>query len=579
MALPTNRATDSLGVLLLLLWLSAGDRPLGPARAAAAGGTTVQSPAGTIAQNEVAATVGRVLASGEHPGLNWSAIPDVVDKLKPLYEAEADRLLWFSGTTTGPLLQPALTAIAAAGDRGLDAADYDAAFLAERWASIRAKTATGPELAHFDLAVSVAAARMIKAVHLGRVDPATMQWGYGIAAKPLDVTGEVQEARQGKGLGAVLDSLEPAVSHYSRAKKLLAVYKAALRVGEPPALPELPRGQKKVEAGKPWNGVAQLKARLRVFGDLPATAAAGTSTDYNATLVEAVKRFQRRHGLEADGVLGAGTIRVLNVSLAHRVRQIELAMERMRWLPQLSHRPNIFVNVPLFRLWATDPQTGAEPLRMNVVVGQSLDHKTPIFVEELEYVIFRPYWVPPYGITVKEIVPHVQRDPSYFGREDLQIVASGEDDAPELPPTPENLAAVVAGTLHIRQKPGPKNSLGLAKFIFPNSENVYMHGTPAQQLFSRVRRDFSHGCIRVADPVGLAEFVLDGEWDRERIVEAMKNGPERNRVDLASPVPVYLLYTTAVADPEGRIFFYEDIYGHDARLARALANRYQGTAL
>ena len=151
-ALPTNRAPNSFGVLLvLLLWLSFGDRAPGPSRAAAARGTTVQTPAATIAQNEVAATVGRVLASGEHPSLTWSAIPDVVGELKPLYESEADRLLWFNGTTPGTLLQPALAAIAAAGDRGLDPADYDAAFLAERWASIRAKTATGPELAHFDL--------------------------------------------------------------------------------------------------------------------------------------------------------------------------------------------------------------------------------------------------------------------------------------------------------------------------------------------------------------------------------------------------------------------------------------------
>jgi murein L,D-transpeptidase YcbB/YkuD len=560
---------------VLLLWLSFGDQAPGPPRAAAARGTTVQTSAATIAQNEVAATVGRVLASGEHPSLTWSAIPDVVGELKPLYESESDRLLWFNGTTPGPFLQPALTAIAAAGDRGLDPADYDAVFLAERWASIRAKTATGPEVAHFDLAVSVAAARMIKAVHLGRIDPATMQWGYSIAAKPLDVAGQLQEARQGKGLGAVLDSLEPEVSHYGRAKKLLAVYKAALRVGEPPALPELPRGQKKVEAGKPWDGVPQLKARLRVFGDLPAAAAAGSATDYNATLVEAVKRFQRRHGLEADGVLGAGTIRVLNISLAHRVRQIELAMERMRWLPQLSDHPNIFVNVPLFRLWATDPLTGAEPLRMNVVVGQSLDHKTPIFVEELEYVIFRPYWVPPYGITVKEIVPHVRRDPSYFTREDLQIVAGGEDDAPELPPTPENLAAVVAGTLHIRQKPGPKNSLGLAKFIFPNSENVYMHGTPAQQLFSRVRRDFSHGCIRLEDPARFAQWVLrdEPEWTRERIDAAMQ-GTKPTRVDLKEPITVVLFYDTVHVNSEGVAYFVEDIYGHDQALDVALKRGY-----
>ena len=202
-------------------------------------------------------------------------------------------------------------------------------------------------------------------------------------------------------------------------------------------------------------------------------------------------------------MIGVGTLRALNVPLAQRVKQIELAMERMRWLPELDDRPNFFVNVPLFRMWATDPRGADEPLRMNVVVGQSLNHQTPLFVEQLEYVIFRPYWNPPYGITVKEIVPKARRDPGYMARENLEIVASGADNAPALEPTPENLSKVVAGKLSIRQKPGEKNSLGLAKFIFPNAEAIYMHGTPAQQLFSRARRDFSHGCIRLEDPARL----------------------------------------------------------------------------
>jgi murein L,D-transpeptidase YcbB/YkuD len=190
------------------------------------------------------------------------------------------------------------------------------------------------------------------------------------------------------------------------------------------------------------------------------------------------------------------------VTIAHRVRQIQLAMERMRWLPQVSDRPNLFVNVALFRLWATDPASTDEPLRMNVVVGKSLDHKTPIFMDRMEYVIFRPYWNPPYSITVNEIVPHARRDANYFAKENLEIVASGDDDAEALAVTPENLDRVMSGRLFVRQRPGPKNSLGLAKFIFPNAENVYMHGTPAQSLFSRVRRDFSHGCIRLEDPAG-----------------------------------------------------------------------------
>jgi murein L,D-transpeptidase YcbB/YkuD len=282
-----------------------------------------------------------------------------------------------------------------------------------------------------------------------------------------------------------------------------------------------------------------------------------------------------RHGLEGDGVMGAGTIRAVNVKLAQRVRQIELAMERMRWLPSLSDQPNVFVNLPLFRLWATDPATGAEPLRMNVVVGKSLDHQTPIFVEQMEYVIFRPYWNPPPSIILKEIVPKARKDPSYLAREDMEIVASGDDSAAALAATPENLSEVVAGRLHLRQKPGPHNSLGLAKFIFPNDENVYMHGTPAQQLFSRARRDFSHGCIRLENPERFAEWVLrdQPEWTRERIETAMQ-GERPTRVNLKHPLTVVLFYDTVHVNSEGVMLFVEDIYGHDRALDAALARGY-----
>ncbi len=250
-------------------------------------------------------------------------------------------------------------------------------------------------------------------------------------------------------------------------------------------------------------------------------------------------------------------------------------MERMRWLPVLSEEPNVFVNLPLFRMWATDPTTGDEPLRMNVVVGKSLGHQTPIFVEKMEYVIFRPYWTPPRGITVKEIVPHIRRDPAYFDRENLEIVESGEDAAPTFEPTPENLSQVLAGRLHIRQRPGPKNSLGLAKFIFPNADNVYMHGTPAQQLFSRVRRDFSHGCIRLEDPARFAEWVLrdQPEWTRERIDAAMQ-GTKPLRVNLKQPLTVVLFYDTVHVNSEGVVFFVRDIYDDDRELDVALKRGY-----
>jgi murein L,D-transpeptidase YcbB/YkuD len=560
--------------LLILLMACRGDVPQAEPVAAAAVAPQPAQQTAAASVNDVAATVDNVLSSADHPGLTWNTITDVVPALKPLYDAEPDRLLWFDGAKPERNIDAALTAVAAAGDYGLDPGDYDVPFLTERWAAVKAGTATGPELAHFDLALSIAAARMIRAVHVGRVDPATMDWGYNVHEKKIDVTAVAREVRQGKGLGAALDALEPPVSHYVRAKKTLAAYKALEKAGEPEQVPELPKGQTKLEPGKVWVGVPQLAARLRVFGDLPAGAAV-TGTTYSKPLVAAVKAFQNRHVIDADGIIGAGTIRAINVTLAQRVRQIELAMERMRWLPELAKAPNVFVNVPLFRLWATDPTTGAEPLRMNVVVGKSLNHKTPIFVETMEYVVFRPYWNPPYGITVKEIIPHARRDASYMDREDLEIVASGADDAKSLPPTPENLAAVVSGKLYLRQRPGPQNSLGLAKFIFPNANNVYMHGTPAQQLFSRVRRDFSHGCIRLEDPARFAEWVLrdNPEWPRDKIDAAMQ-GERPTQVNLKQRLTVVLFYDTVHVNSDGVVFFADDIYAHDKALDAALVQGY-----
>jgi murein L,D-transpeptidase YcbB/YkuD len=333
--------------------------------------------------------------------------------------------------------------------------------------------------------------------------------------------------------------------------------------------------------------VPALAARLRVFGDLAQTAAAGSnaagtapgappdaSMDYSPALVEAVKRFQRRHGLGSDGVIGAATRRALNVTLASRVRQIELAMERMRWLPPLDEKPNVFVNVALFRLWATDPLTGGDPLRMNVVVGDSLDHQTPLFIERMEYVIFRPYWNPPRSIIVNELVPKARRDPAYLDKEGFEIVASGDEKAVALPATPENLNKLVAGRLRIRQKPGPQNALGLAKFIFPNDEDVYMHGTPAQQYFARPRRDLSHGCIRVEAPAALAAWVLRNEpgWNESEVKRAMGPGPTR-RVTVTHPPAVFIYYTTAIVDGSGVVRFYRDVYGWDRSLTTAWATR------
>ena len=475
----------SSGIITTSVWLlAAAGCQQAPDRSAPApvAETTVSrpvTPQGVDA--DVTATVDQVLSTSAHPSLAWGRIPDVISVLQPLYANEPDRLFWFDRSTPVASLKTTIAALAAAAEHGLDPADYDAPWLEQQFAALSGTEASGADRALLDLGVSTAVVRILNAVHKGRVDPATMYWGYDNSARNLDLATLMPAVRDSEGLAATLEAVSPKVTHYERARRTLAVYRTRADAGEPESLPALTKELPKIQPGDQWEGVPALAARLRAFGDL-AQDAVVDGIAYAPSLADAVKRFQRRHGLGNDGVIGAGTRRALNVSLASRVRQLELAMERMRWLPSLDDKPNVFVNVALFRLWATDPAAGGDPLRMNVVVGKSLDHQTPLFIERMEYVIFRPYWNPPRSIIVNELVPKARRDPTYLDKEGFEIVASGSEKAAALPRTPENLSKVVAGRLYIRQKPGPQNALGLAKFIFPNDEDVYMHGTPAQQV-------------------------------------------------------------------------------------------------
>jgi murein L,D-transpeptidase YcbB/YkuD len=228
----------------------------------------------------------------------------------------------------------------------------------------------------------------------------------------------------------------------------------------------------------------------------------------------------------------------------------------------------------MFRLWAWDSVPDDAPaLAMDVIVGRALSTQTPVFDEEMREVIFRPYWNVPRSILRKEILPLLERDPDYLRRQNMEIVRGPGDNAQPVEATAENLVLLRQGTLRVRQRPGPHNALGLVKFVFPNEENVYMHGTPAQALFSRSRRDFSHGCVRVESPVALAEWTLkeNPEWTRDRIVSGMAS-TQSAHVSLPRPIQVILFYTTAVVMPEdGTIHFADDIYRHDAGLGRALA--------
>ena len=212
---------------------------------------------------------------------------------------------------------------------------------------------------------------------------------------------------------------------------------------------------------------------------------------------------------------------------------------------------------------------------MNVVVGKAYGHGTPVFNDTMEYVVFRPYWEVPHSITRAEIIPHILRDPGYLAKDNLEVVDNRQNVVSAGEVSSEVIDQLRAGKLFVRQKPGPKNSLGLVKFLFPNSYNVYMHDTPATELFVRSRRDFSHGCIRLEKPADLAAWVLRDNpgWTPERIRAAM-NGTTTQQVNLAHPIPVLIVYATVIVLEDGLVHFYDDIYGHDAELEKVLAKGY-----
>jgi L,D-transpeptidase YcbB len=370
-------------------------------------------------------------------------------------------------------------------------------------------------------------------------------------------------------VATAIDQIEPPYAGYRRAEVALAGYLQLAKAGDGAPLPTPDKG---VRPGQTYAAMALLVRRLHQLGDLPQTVDIPTgSTAYSAEIVRAVKKFQGRHGLDTDGILGKATIARMNQPLSLRVLQLDLTLERYRWIPPQFPNPPIVVNIPEFELRTLRRQP-APFLSMRVVVGKAFQHKTPVFAQEMRYIVFRPYWNVPISIVRSEIIGKIRRDPAYLSTNNFEVVDNRGQLVTDNQVSESQLKGLSSGALQVRQKPGPTNSLGLLKFIFPNSYNVYMHGTPATELFALARRDFSHGCIRLEDPAALAACFLRDRpgWDINRI-RATMNGDQTVQVELTKPIPVLILYSTAVVEPDGEVSFFDDIYGDDADLEKALA--------
>lgn len=480
-------------------------------------------------------------------------------------------LAWFSANRPLRQTHEAITLLEQAGLHGLDSADYHAENLARQLAQANRSELGSEQIAQLNERITHVMRTYVKDLKNGRVDPASVKQKFNRTAI-TDVEADVllQNALQQEDLASLPEHITSPIPMYKSLLGVLAHYKTL--VGSSTWQTPLPAVNGSLKLGQPYDGLAGLHARLEVLGDLsPGNA---IPTVYDATLEQAVKKFQERHGLEQDGVIGKATLAELSITPEQRVRQIEINLERLRWTPLTTHSRMIVVNVPEFVLRGYHVNMGRiEPqIEMRVIVGRAFNTSTPLFDGKMEFLEFSPYWNIPYSIARSETIPHLRRDPGYLNRQGMEFVIGNSVSTAV---TESNINAVLAGNARIRQRPGPRNALGDIKFIFPNDMSIFLHHTPSVGLFDRSRRDFSHGCIRVEEPVQLAQFILinQPEWTTKRIESAMQAG-KSNTMKLVEPIPVVLAYSTVVVK-NNKTYFLPDIYGQDKLLDQALLRHTQ----
>jgi len=462
--------------------------------------------------------------------------------------------------------------IRAAAEEGLNPADYHLALL-ERFS--QGAPPIGPGSSEhvmgrlIDLDLAATDAFLILASHLlkGKVDPVTVDAEWHARRRGADLAGLLETALDENKLGLTLDELLPPQPEYRLLRETLRNYR---RIEEGIGWLAVPAGPIMKKGGKDVR-VAGVRVRLAQTGDVPATPQGGMDAlTFDEELELGVKAFQARHGLDVDGIVGPETLRELNVPPGDRVRQIRANLERWRWLPQDLGRRNVLVNIANFELEVIED--GKRVLVSRAVVGRPY-RRTPVFSAQMTYVVINPSWNVPPTIATKDILPEAKKDPGYLVRKNFKVFAGWGGDLRELDPLTVAWERFAPNDLpvHFLQPPGPSNALGRIKFMFPNEFDVYIHDTPARELFEKSSRGFSSGCIRIEKSLELAEYVLagSGQWRRDKVLDAIGTEQELT-VRLPRPIPVHVLYWTAWVDGEGVLQFRRDIYNRDALLIEAL---------
>ena len=515
-----------------------------------------------------AAALQEALAAQLRAGVGTAATDDEIETLTVLerfYQERALEPLWVQESGAAPRARELTELLAAADLDALDPRDYGAGPIAALLGA-----AAPADLAELEVRLTLGLIRFVADLGQGRTTPHVADPELFVFREEVRKETVLAQVALAQDLTLFVDSYRPQTPRYDRQKVALAEYRALATQGGWQPLPEGPT----LKPGMTDPRIGLLRDRLRLWGDLKAAddaAVAGGDPDfYDDALVDAVKWMQYRHGLTQDGAVGKKTLAALNVSIETRLEQMVLNLERRRWMPDDLGRRHIFVNLADQLLKLVDGEKTL--LDMPVVVGKPY-HSTPVFSHEMTYLVMNPYWNVPPSIARKELLPKIKDDVSYLASNNFTLFSDWSSGASVVDPHTVDWAGVNRNNFpyKLRQGSGDGNALGRVKFMFPNRFNIYLHDTPAKTLFGKDQRTFSHGCIRVSDPPGLAEAVLasTGGWSLDRINSTIDSG-ERRIVTLKDPLPVHIGYLTSWVNKDGSVHFRTDVYGRDAKLAEAL---------
>jgi len=476
---------------------------------------------------------------------------------------------WFGGRRVRSEGAALLKCLRDASREGLDPAEYPVDELEQQFAKVSRSTTPATELAWLDARLSYTFFEYAAHLYRGRVNPKRISAAWQVASRNRELAALLEDALAHNNICGSLAKLTPTLPEYAALREALGVYHMIAQEGGWPRVPDV----QSLKKGDRGDAINLLRKSLERQGDLTSPLPDENSI-FNEDLARVVRVFEARNGLPVDGVADPEMLSVLNVPVETVIRQIELNLERLRWLPEELGRRHLRVNIPDYRLELVEDSRTV--LEMRVVVGKK-ENPTPVFSDQMTHLTFNPFWNIPESIAVKETVPLLLKDNKYAAKHGIQVVMkANEEEIVDPSEIGRKEATQDAKTFPylLRQRPGPGNALGRVKFMFPNQFNVYLHDTPTRHLFNRTERDYSHGCVRVERPVELAEYLLKEKpgWNTDRINNAMQSGEEVS-VTLGRPLPVHIVYWSVWVGESGELQRRPDIYELDTTQERLLAKR------